>query len=252
MIYIFEDREDDVISQLFKVAYDEATYSKFIYANGNGSIVSIVDEKLENTRECIVVFLDMVPGNKDIVKIYHSLKKRYITSNGRVLVLPIICSEYYFIKSIANTNLVKVNANVIDTCVQRGLYFNSEIIQTEEDRRFCKNFEKFCKLILIKGVIDCAKHSSAYGVYYTTDCKCNNPLHNCEDTQLLEKSIRLLSKYPCVPKGNKGDSVALSGDDIAQIHRDLVDSFNEMSTKYKDADECNSVGNKYKRIPYIL
>lgn len=260
MIYIFEDREADIISKLFKAAYDEVVYSKFIYANGNGSIISIVDEQLENTQEDIAIFLDMIPGNKDIVKIYHSLKKRYITSKGRVLVLPIVCSEYYFLKSIASTNLLKVNKNVIDTCINRGVYFNSEIIQTEEDRRFCKNFEKFCKLILIKGVIECAKHSrgygvnecSSYGVYYTTDCKCKNPLHNCKDMQLLEKSIRLLSEYPCVPRGNKGSNRALSSDDMIQIHRELVDSFNEMSTRYEAIDKDNSAGNKYKRIPYIM
>lgn len=259
MIYIFEDKTDDLISLLFKAGYNEKTASKFIYTNGNGALIGESKKQLQNTpnNEKICVFIDMAPGNKELYGIYRGLIKIAEQYTGRMIIMPLICAEYYLIRSFVNKPVLKSYVGV-DICVNKEVYFNSPLIVTQQDKEFCKNFEKYCKLILIKNLMDCARHSRGirhenliYGAYYTKDCKCDAGTDSCVTEPVLKKSYDFLKNYPCIPEGSYfQDTQKYSDLEMQGIHRRLVDEFNEVIQKFIEADSVNK--NRYKKIPYMM
>ena len=56
MIYIFEDKEDDILARLFRKSYSIEATNKFVYSNGNGRIIKTAEEYLKETQEEICVF----------------------------------------------------------------------------------------------------------------------------------------------------------------------------------------------------
>lgn len=254
MIFVFEDDRSDVLCRIFHVGYSTIRANEFIYDEGNGNIKNTVVRLLTETKEKIVVFLDMSPGNREIVNIYHYLKMLSRREEWRLIVLPVMCREYYFIRSLINEPVFESRAG-IEACVNKQPYFDSELIETDADRKFCRNFEKFCKLILIKNVIDCVRHSRnmeksnrLYGYYYEKDCVCPERKPSCKEKLLLEKSRSFLKEFPCVPDGSLfEDVVVCNAETIWMVHRRLVTEFNEMVMRFKIEDKENAA--KYKKIP---
>lgn len=254
MIYLFEDNEKDLISILYKSIYGSNMIRNFRYCNGNGNLCKTTKDELNKHNDSIAVFMDTIPGNRDIIRIYNELKSLSLKSNNRVIVFPIVCSEYYFIKSILDKNVIE-DYTGIDICISKKPYFKSPLIQSEEDRRFCKNFEKYCKLILKKNLHNCAKHTSLnndkYGIYYKSDCLCSSELASCKILDIEAKSFDLVKQYPCFPKlYTVTNLVKFSERDIIQIHRRLVDEFNSMVDIYTNEDIANI--HKYKHISYMM
>lgn len=246
MIFVFEDKKSDLLSKLFMTAYKSCN---FIYTEGNGNLVKEVTSIIKSTEERIVVFLDTIPDNKDTINIYNTLKRLSLKNDYRVIVMPIVCSEYYFICSLPSSMFVSRLG--LDICLDKKYWKNSELVATS-DKKFTKNFEKYCKLVLLKNVKDCAKHSRSnndlYGFYYCKDCLCNSSDLFCEDKSLLEKAISYVSKYPVYPAKNYlGDCTICSIDKLWEIHRVLVDDFNIMANGYKECDNNHS----YCNIAYI-
>lgn len=133
---IFEDKSDDLLSLLFKQSYNKDISDKFLYCNGNGSIIQNVEKSLIETSERVIVFLDTVPENKSIEDIYGNLLRLSIKYPMRLFVMNIVCAEYYFIKSICNSNVIK-NKSGLDIILNRGLYHTSSLIETAEDKKVC-------------------------------------------------------------------------------------------------------------------
>lgn len=254
MIYIFEDHPNADISILFKSGYSTEIADKFIYSKGNGNLVNKAEDKLVNTTEQIVVFMDVIPGSKDCRTIYQRLCKLSKDNSNRVIVLPIICAEYYMIKSIKNDNLFE-DTQERDNCAQKQPHLLSQFMKDADKKRFCKNFEKYCKCILKYHVRkSCIKpyntETNVNGEYYRVDCICSDADDMCRQETLLQKAIDLLAEYPCIPKGSKAQNLkALSDKDAWDMHRKLVDEHNAFSDKYKaiDTNACN----KYKHIKCI-
>jgi len=255
MKFIFEDDERDIISVFFRQAYPNEKSEEFIYARGNANIEDKIKYQLENTVEEIVVFLDMVPGNREIIKEYRRYSKISRDNGYRVIILPIVCAEYYLIKSLKDTIAVESNIGV-DICINKDVYFDSPLIQSEQDKVFCRNFEKYCKLILIKNMKYCASHSGkticdAYGAYYLEDCICRYSDDECrQNKDKIEKAVEFIREYPCVPNGSYDKKMKeLSLQDVWSIHKMLVDEFNQMNDKYMETDVENA--NRYKHISEI-
>lgn len=209
MIYLFEDRFEDPLSKLFCAGYDKSVCQHFIYANGCGNLAAVLDKTLaDHPEEQILVFMDMVPDNRELVPIYKNLRHRYYTSNGRAIVLPIVCSEYYFIRSIQNSRVV-TDKSSLTICTGIKPWKESALLESDADRMFCKNFERFCKLFLLKAVKDCAKHSrgnaasenSSYGDYYTKDCRCATCDMGGGSHTLQRKAYYYVRGFPCFPAG---------------------------------------------------
>ena len=56
MIYIFEDKEDDILSRLFRKSFSLEATNKVVFSNGNGRIKKTAEEYLKETQEEICVF----------------------------------------------------------------------------------------------------------------------------------------------------------------------------------------------------
>lgn len=247
MKFIFEDDPEDIISQFFMSAYPKDVAKKFIYAVGNAKIEHTIKKELnEESQEEIVVFLDMTPDNLHTIDIYRKLRILSINYSYKVIVLPLMCSEYYLIKSLyESTPWVIVDDTGIEICVNKDVWRKSDLLRSSRDIEFCSNFEKYCKLILIKSVLNCARHTgkyrgnrigtytkkeyeSWYGMYYRIDCAAH-----CNKKQ-LDKAKSFLQQYPCVPAGSICNSMyrELDIDSIWEIHRRLVAEFNDLVAKY--------------------
>lgn len=259
MIFVYEDKETDVLSQLFRKAYEAHCSNSFIYAGGNGNIVCMVKSILNSRDDNIIVFLDTIPGNRSINKIYRELKKLSAGNHYRVIVMNIVCAEYYFICSIKdNKNLFK-RLDGIDICFNKDLFTKSALIETEEDKNKAKNFEGYCKLILIKCVIDCIRHSRRlengelnhlYSLYYVGSCRCEYADTTCSEMSILNKAVNYVLEYPCIPiDGFLANVPYDTGEDMWKLHRKLVDEFNDMCDRYEKSDTRQDY--KYSRIGYI-
>lgn len=247
MIYVFEDLKGDLLSELFMQSYDDCS---FVYAEGAGNLMNIVSKLLTDTSEMVAVYLDVVPDNRETVRIYNNLKQLSIKNGLRVIVFPIACTEYYFIKSLPE-HLFK-SKECVRICLDRGYWKDSDLIETEEDTKFVKNFEKFCKLILLKNVASCVQHtrtSALYGYYYKKRCLCENSEDECSPQTILDKSLKYVQQYPFIPSLNfKGDIVDTSVETAWFIHKKLIDDFNKMVGLYKQRD-CSKA---FTKISYIV
>ena len=107
----------------------------------------------------------------------------------------------------------------------------------------------------MKNVKNCAKHSRGsveensinklYGSYYIKDCSC---FSECKKISLIDKSISLLSEYPCIPSdSNIKDVVLLNDERIIELHRSLIDDYNKMATVYNES----GVAKKSKLLRYM-
>lgn len=220
----------------------------------------IVKDLISTCDDIICVFLDMMPGNRNIRTIYKRLRELSIVNNYRIVVIGIPCAEYYVIKMLYQHKELVKDSHSIEECINFVYYANASVVTTQEDRAFCKNFEKLCKLILRKCFVECAIDSAALsensGKYYLNDCKCRLCTINCSDRTLYTKSFELLCEYPCVPSNSNvrdGNKRELSLDEIWDIHRESIENYNRLVDKYKaETDESiDSENNKYSKVKAI-
>lgn len=96
-----------------------------------------------------------------------------------------------------------------------------------------------------------AKHTGMihtfYGVYYNSDCLCKCADSECIQEELLGKTIRYISEYPCIPENSLAlSSKSLSVNDLWIVHKELVDEYNTMESEYEAYDSGNITS--YKKI----
>lgn len=254
MIYIFEDHPDADISVLFKSAYSDNKVNSFVYAEGNGNLIDKVNYYLSKTTDMIVVFMDTVPGNKYCYDIYREISFISKKNNYRIVILPIVCAEYYMIKSLKDTDMIK-NPMETDRCIRKEPHITSSLMGYADKARYCKNFEKYCKYLLkYNAAKDCLKPynkiNDVNGEYYRETCECQKATVDCVQKTLSEKAIRLLVAYKYVPSGSIALNVKnLTEKEIWDVHRELVDEYNDFTDKYILVD--SKALNKYKKIKYI-
>lgn len=246
MIYVFEDKKDDLLSKLFCKLYDSCI---FVYADGNGNLVRIVEDLLISSDDNILVYMDLIPDNINTVSIYKSLKRISRKNDFRLVVMPIVCAEYYFIKSLPE--YLFLSDKGLKECINKEYYKDSELIE-DSDRKCVKNFEKYCKLILLKNVVDCVRHSrkdnSKYGCYYEEDCLCDGCYDFCKVYTAIEKAADYVYQYPVFPDTNLIDNCnKINIDSLWEIHRGLVDDYNLMVDNFMLKDKRYT----YTKIHYI-
>lgn len=178
---MFEDSREDVLSKLFRQAYDKNTSDKFVYCDGNDKLVNEVSRAVRESNEAVYVFLDATPDNKNIHSKYMRMTRinKEIADN-RLWVFPIVCAEYYFIKAFNDKRYLCCDID-FSRVIAKEEFKNSKVIETERDAKFARNFERFCKLITKKCYIDCMKHTREvdglnykYELFYSEDCLCND------------------------------------------------------------------------------
>ena len=94
------------------------------------------------------------------------------------------------------------------------------------------------------------KINGVNGEYYREACACQKATVDCIQKTLSEKAIGLLVAYKYVPSGSIAVNVKnLTDEEIWDIHRKLVDEYNDFVDKYILVD--SKALNKYKKIQYI-
>lgn len=248
MKYVFEDCQFDPLCQLFNCMYPKEVSDNFIYTRGNGKLERAV-QSLVGEEDRVYVYLDLVPGNLDSVRIYKKLWD-YKDEFERYLIFPIICREYYYLLALYNTCAV-VREDWVHSCLSRQWYLDgsNSIIETDMDKRFCSSFEKLCKLTIKKALRECAKgkvlefYAERCSDYIIKECYPYCP-------PLEDKMRNILSAFDCVPSGSIATGKrAVSFEEAIQIHRKLVDCYNDMCSRFKAIDTRSGV--KYLSIKYM-
>lgn len=224
MKILFEDKKDDVLSELFRESLPKKIQERIEYANGNGNLIRKAQELLQSGGDVLVI-LDTVPSNKSIRDIYVSLRRLSRQNEYRLIVWNIVCAEYYFIKAFGSMNQVKafLDTKDIEVVLERKPFGGAAIIQTEEDRIFTKNFEKFCKLYILKNGADCVNQS---GLFFAKDCICQN---GCESLTLIEKSTMYRGAYQVLFEVSSSEM-------LWATQRKLLEEANQMIQLYNSAD----------------
>ena len=240
MRYIFEDDNRDIFSKMFQKAFSEETLKNITYAQGNSKIQSVVEDMLMKTSEDIIVYMDLIPDNKCTVMLYRDLRRISMRNKYRVIVLPMICMEKTIVKLLRSYRVIndEYETNIVENILD---WRKSRIITTEQDKEFVRNFEKYCKLVIMKLPYDCAKKGSVHDKsikykFYTDDCKCGHSVNTCIDALLGDKVRDLLFLMPCFPRVDTSKTQMLAESigrvDLWDIHRKLVDRYNEAAKRY--------------------
>lgn len=245
MIYIFEDSPGSWVQKCLMDCYEKGqTVGKIFYTSGNRYILTKLDELLaaNHTDEEVVIFLDVVPDNKNTVMLYNQINKTYKQKFSKLIVLPIPCIEFYYIKQLQYNNKVILDNNQVNDVVSRGWHKHSRLKKNFDECRTYWQFEKFCKLVLKRAFKKCIKpkdHDSP--LYYRFNCKMcryrRSECYNPNFASLINKHRSLIKSFPCVPMGtNIGCEKYLSWGDLIVIHRQLVIQYNIMAVKYNKID----------------
>lgn len=236
MKYVFEDNGNDVFSELFKAGYQPSISSQFIYSKGAPRLKQVIEPLLQN-GECVVAYMDLVPDNKDLCKIYHTLRLLSIEYDYNLVVLIIPCIEYEFIMSVLDL----VDNRFIQRCKAYSPY--NDLIQDLGSDFKVKSFEKYCKAVVKYKLLKCMSTDSRVilddYIYQKV---------GCESKTLVEKSYALLAQYPAIPCGIVDKSFnTVSGSGLWEIHRECIKMYNDA------VDRFNSIRNNMicRKIPVI-
>lgn len=223
--------------------------SNFRFVKSNSQLYNKAEYFLNLGEDYIFIFMDMIPANRDIKRIYRKLRVLSHDNDNRVIVFPIVCSEYYFIRFLSNYSYLIVGSESVDLCVNKDFYKKSKLL-TGISEEYATSFEKFCKLLLIHQnvFIECLHSKKAVDNFYEIDCVCRGALNSCKDLSLAAKAIGYLSEFPCFPSDIILSDDILDLDEVWGIHRRLVDEFNVWSDSFKVLDVGN---NDYFNIRYI-
>lgn len=221
MIFLFEDKEDDKLSNLWRQSFTNEKI-KIVYANGNGCLIKVLEELLKQD-DIIIVFLDTIPANKSIRDIYVEIRRMSRKNDFRIIVWNIVCAEYYFIKAFATMKDLKAfnSQTDLELILNKCSYRESKLIQNEEDKIFTKTFEKFCKLFIHKNGNECINKSKTF---FELACKDNE----CLPLSLQEKSDLYRIAYEC------GVIEHITIDEAWRIHRKLLQETNNMIEEYNN------------------
>lgn len=226
MIYVFEDNGNDVFSNLLKYAYPEEISSKFIYTCGSSRIESIV-EPLIKDGECITVFMDLVPDNEELVKLYRRLSVMSRDNCYRLVVITIPCIEYEFILSVKDI----ISNEFTGRCISYSDYNDLiEVVNVDENKKIT-TFEQYCKAVVKHKMLRCMSTDTRINneyIYFTKDC---------DSKTLRDKSLSLLMQYPVIPYGitdSRFESV--SGINLWDAHRKCIDLYNDAVMRFNMRD----------------
>ena len=130
MLFVFEDNKSKALSKLYCLGYPESVSKNFIFAGGSGNLEKKIRNNIDNT-DFMIVFIDIVPDNElAISKFYDLIELETKEFFGKLFILPIVCAEYYFIKSVSSCCLLR-NVSSVNLCISRGFYMDDSEIKSE-------------------------------------------------------------------------------------------------------------------------
>lgn len=251
MLYIFEDNGEKALSKLFKSAYPEEVVKRFIFAEGNGELEGKVRKNINKT-DFIAVFIDIVPDNEHAITIFDELlDMEEYEFKGKLFIMPIICAEYYFIKSIYNSGLRINNRESAELCVSRGFYKNDAEIKSTQDLLKCKNYEKYCKFVRNRSLMSCMQDDrKPKEVYMLSNCRCvEYNSDGCTDETVIDKALKLIQEYDAVPTRSYSTKISsINMSRAREIRRKFIERHNQIVDIYRSTDRDNAGNYVYIRL----
>lgn len=235
MRYFFEDREGSALSEFLRIPYGKR--EDIVFTEGSGNLETYVGKHLESPENTAVVYLDTMPNNLSTADIYTELACLSRAANYRCVVIPIVCVEYYFLRSLTGSTVVK-DKHLVDLCVSKNYYLNESSLKTHSIKSY-DTFERFCKMVCEYSLYRCAsirrtgKLSKSH--HYTNDhCPCCGKDSACvePDKLLLEKASKFVSMFPCIPRDGEVKRRVGTMEEAWEEHRRLVREFNAWSSLY--------------------
>lgn len=106
--YFFEDDPDSDLSSFYRLAYPSR--ADIVFVSGVANLLSRVESFLEREENLAIVLIDLVPDNTQLEMRYRELADLSTRTGFRCVVLPIVCAEYYYLRSLEAERL-SVNNN---------------------------------------------------------------------------------------------------------------------------------------------
>lgn len=201
MVFIYEDKLESSLTRFFVNAYTGKMNGEvpdyLVFADGASNLLaSLINSQCLFPHEMFVVFVDVPPDNAVAVDTYNCLTIYAQNFVGSVWVIPIICAEYYLLKSVNNLSReIHLSNELYKKCLE-VLPFDAFFEEHPEFGETPKNFEKLCKLYTYKYARGCFQTNVSDPKYFTVDCKCDTSLDSCTEQTLREKSISFVRCYP--------------------------------------------------------
>lgn len=240
MRYIFEDSPNSALSKFYMMNVDSNHTDKFWFTNGNGGLYDAAEKWLKKYEsEYIILFIDMVPGNKEITGIYKQLRALSRSKGLRLIIIPIVCFEYYLISSAYST--IDINDNHINIVLNKSEYWKcNEFIKyisekSNSDILRKNSFENYCKWVLEFKVHKCMRIGKTADYennsqYYKQDCVCDKYTCGIQTGLTLEEKSRLFTlRFPVISRyfGVLNLHEFSSIYEILDRHKSLIDEYNE-------------------------
>lgn len=240
--FLVEDKSDSPFVKLFNLAYGDT--ADVLYCSATNTKLKRMARKLAQGGNTVIVYMDMVPDNKDLFTLYSKLFELYSDEGLDVIIMPIVCAEYQFIRSVVGLNgPIFSTVGLKEILTKSPDYKSSPLVQGHSADRY-KTFEKFCKLFcdcsLSRGCCSVDAKSSGRSVskpYFSANCY--DRTHDCckicnTSLSLFEKAQRYVAQYPVIPyigsTLNNGSVLSMNG--IIQVSRRLVNEYNQMACAF--------------------
>lgn len=229
--FLTEDKSDYPLVYLFNKAYGDDV----LYCSDSNTRLYKKAKSLAKDGSQVIVYMDMVPDNEFLVGLYRRVFSLYSKDNLDVVIMPIVCAEYLFIRSVVGVAGTVSSTVCLDEILIKSPTYRSSALAAShiDDEHF--NFEKFCKafckecLSLDCCAIDLSNSDVCHERrYFKGDCLCSS----CQTRMSLrDKSIRFLGEYPVVPSAGRFDVGEISWGTVIDISRSLVDEYNKWAIR---------------------
>lgn len=222
MLMIFEDSNESTLVNLIRDYYNGIV--TVIGAHGSGKVRDVYNK--QEKGQYALIYIDVVPDNYETIRTYNKLKKEF-RDNNKVLIIPIVCSEYILLRSFT-----KYDMSVWDTISLEDYSSVGSNIRTAE--QFYKGYIKQLGICIIPD-----NHSTIdTGKYYRKDCDCECNITDINKLALCDKRRYLVYKLPLRFTMDSSEEVSmLSACDI--IHNIEMD----FNCKMQDYLRYNNIAN---------
>lgn len=228
--YISEDSDTSPFVKLFNAAYD----TDILFGVGSNKELVRAARQFAQGDNQVVVYLDLVPDNPVLPAIYDRLLRLYLREHLDVVVFPIVCAEYCFVKSIRELSGPFCSRIGLTEVLSKSAEYRDSSLAKEYASDRSANFERFCKLFCEVCLSQdcCSTYGSSDTVcgraYFSGKCSCQN----C-DTHLTmsEKAKLYLSQFLIVP-GLPGSSCSVSWEDVIERSRDAIREYNTWAKSF--------------------
>ena len=194
MVLLFEDNENTPSSKLLK----KSMYGNNIMFSGSNSLLSREAEKLKSKGNNVIIFIDLAINNHRTKQLYEDLSDKY-EDDEHVLVLPIICIEYYILKMLCSHGFLEFKVFQTEEIQSLLQSFVVDITGESIDKSLEKQYKHILSEIGNKKhcYINKTPNNTLRGQFYSCGCPCNKSY--CTDYRDASIDYKAESLYSTLP-----------------------------------------------------